>query len=94
MHMQQLGYEVETARADGPRMKGGKAASDGSQLTRYGQVLMSCPGDEYQARQRATWAVADQRSKAIGQKGGVDGIRGPVGPLAQHTADPTEHFGA
>jgi len=39
-----LGYEVEERREGGPRLKSAtRSRSEGNELSRYGQVLMSCP---------------------------------------------------
>jgi hypothetical protein len=88
--MQRLGWEIERSRKDGPRIFGGEASKDGEVVTVLGQVLMSrsrAKQAEYEARKAA---VADMRSKSIGARGGVDGIVGPTGQVAQFSQSPEE----
>lgn len=74
--MQRQGWEVELSRADGPRIDGVPVANDGSAVTAFGgQILMSRTREAHEAYCRRRDGVADMRSKAIGQPGGVDGVR-------------------
>jgi len=80
----ELGFEIERARKDGPRIKGGKVAKDGDTITWRGMVLMSCPRDVWMAeykRGQDRQAAIDQ---TILRPGGLDGVRGPTGRLAQN----------
>lgn len=88
--MLRLGWELETHRKDGPKFVGGLTAKDGDLMTYGGDVLLSRTKEsqrEYEAKKQS---MADMRSKAIGQPGGVDGVRGTTGRPAQHTEDPRE----
>lgn len=87
--MTRLGWVVESARKDGPRLAGGTAASDGSTLTRKGQVLMSRDRSLHQEALQSAWAVAKQRSGAIGEPGNYD--PGPTGRRPQFKDDPREY---
>lgn len=73
-HLSRLGYVVETQRKDGPRIDGGDIVSDGSHVSWMGDVLMSAPLETEQKFATKARSVAEQRSKAIGQRGGVDGV--------------------
>lgn len=89
--MQRLGYEIERHRKDGPRVIGGETAKDGDVLTLFGQYVMSEPLDRYREREARKQSVADMRSNAIGQPGGVDQVRGATGRLANWAVPPDEH---
>lgn len=80
--MAELGWEVERHRKDGPRVRGGLTAKDGDTITKFGQVLMSRPRAMHEQYLAMAAAMADQRAKAIGQPGGVDGVRGATGRVA------------
>lgn len=62
-----LGYEVETHRpgGDGPKPRGTYRAGDGSELTRRGCILMSCPREEYNARERDRQTEIDLQERAM-----------------------------
>lgn len=90
-HLRRLGWVVELARADGPQVAGGDVVTDGSALQMAGLCVMSRPLEKHQEYLRQGYAVADQRAKAIGQPGGVDGIRSVEGRLAQFASDPSEY---
>jgi len=89
--MVRQGWEVETVRKDGPRVTGGAAASDGSAVTMFGQVLMSRSREAHEAYEARKADVANMRSRAIGQRGGIDPFVGPAGKVAEHTVDPGEY---
>lgn len=77
-----MGYTIETMRKDGPRFTGGKLSREGDRVTKSGQVLVSCPIEDYEAQEQAKLSYAaqvDRRSKA---PGGVDGVQGATGRLA------------
>jgi hypothetical protein len=82
--MQELGWEVERQRKDGPRMRGGQTAKDGDLITKFGQVLMSRPREIHEMFMKQAADVANQRAAAIGQPGGVDGVRGTTGKVAHN----------
>lgn len=82
--MAELGWEVERVRKDGPRVRGGLAAKDGDVVTKFGQVLMSRPRAMHEAYLAQAAATANLRAQAIGQPGGVDGVRGPTGKVAHN----------
>ena len=90
-HLRRLGWEVEHARPDGPRIVGGDVSTDGSALQNAGLYVMSRPLEKHVEYLRQGWAVADQRAKAIGQPGGIDGVRSVEGRLAQFASDPSEY---
>lgn len=88
--MLRLGWEMENQRKDGPRIAGGMTTRDGDLITIEDQVLMSRPRERQQAALKKAWDVADVRAKAIGQPGGIDGVRGDGGRPAQFAEDPRE----
>lgn len=65
--MQRLGWVVETWRKDGVKVIGGATQNDGDALTVGGDMVMSLPRAVHEERLRSGWAVADTRSKSIGQ---------------------------
>ena len=89
--MVRLGYVIETHRKDGPRVIGGETSKDGDVVTQFGQYLMSIPMEIHRQREAAKQGVADMRSNAIGQPGGVDQVRGATGRLANWALPPDEH---
>lgn len=91
-HLQRLGYIVETQRKDGPRIVGGDVVSDGTHVSWMGDVLMSAPLEVEERAAAKARDVAAMRSRAIGQKGGVDGVIGPTGQAAYFVQDPSEHI--
>lgn len=91
MHMRMLGWTVELARKDGPQIIGGDVSTDGTALQLRGSYVMSRPVEAHLAALREGWAVADQRARAIGQPGGIDGVRSADGKLAQFASDPSEY---
>jgi hypothetical protein len=88
--LQTQGWVVETHRKDGPRIVGGLTVKDGDYLAIHDQVIMSRPRELEEQYERHKAALADGRSLAIGQRGGVDPFRGPTGRLPQFTEDPRE----
>lgn len=88
--MQRLGWAIESHRKDGPKLEGGDTSKDGDMLTYDGQVLMSRPAEMEAQRAERVREVAALRSKAIGQRGGVDAITGPTGQAAYFAQDPSE----
>ncbi len=87
-----LGYVVEERRKNGPHFAGVHSAVEGGQVTRAGQVLVSCPMGEHLQRynegQRRTDAVAIN----IRKHGDPDGVhKGPTGRPAYWQEDPSEH---
>lgn len=88
--MREQGWVIEVARKDGPRLSGAITATDGSELAFKDQKLMSRPRALHEAYEREKLGVADRRSLAIGQPGGLDAIRGPTGRLPVFTEDPRE----
>lgn len=90
--MQRNGWVVETHRKDGPRVVGGLTSKDGDVLTIAGDYVMSRSREAHAAYEAAKHKVADLRSKAIGQRGGVDQVRGDNGRLAEHQEDAREQF--
>lgn len=87
--MKRLGWEVELQRKGGPVLIGGDAASDGSACTRNGMILMSRSREKHVEYEREKFAVADDRSRAIGRLGGADQVAGVYGH-AHNTADSRE----
>lgn len=85
------GWEIEIARKDGIKILGGKPAADGSAVTLFGQIVMSRSVEAHEAYLAKKHALAATRSKAIGQRGGVDGVRGDNGRLAEFKEDPGEY---
>lgn len=88
--MLRLGWVQEFHRKGGPMILGGDVASDGAAITLRGSVLVSRGRAEHEAYERQKFAVADQRARSIGQKGGVDAIVGPTGRPAEWKQDPRE----
>jgi hypothetical protein len=89
--LRRCGWRLETHSKDGPKLLGGDAASDGSQLVRNGMYLMSRPNEATRKYEAEKFQVAKDRSKAIGQNGGADPVVGPYG-LAKSTADAREQL--
>ncbi len=81
--MERLGWVIETKRKDGPRVVGGATAADGSALTVGGQIVMSRTRAAQEEYERTKLGMASMRSRAIGQKGGIDAVRGDQGKFAQ-----------
>ncbi|MSX03199.1 MAG: hypothetical protein F2813_08600 [Actinobacteria bacterium] len=90
--MERLGWIVETHRKDGPKVLGGQRAADGAALTIAGDVVMSRSREAQAAYEASKHGMADLRSTAIGQRGGIDGVRGDNGRLATHAEDAAERF--
>lgn len=88
--MLRLGWTVEHHRKGGPIVRGGEVASDGSAITLRGGILVSRPREHQEAYEREKFAVADARARAIGQRGGVDGLVDPTGRVAEWRQDPRE----
>lgn len=82
--LMRLGWVVETHRKDGPRVIGGMTSKDGDALTIAGDYVMSRSREAQEAYERSKNKMADMRSAAIGQRGGVDGVRGDNGSMAYH----------
>lgn len=91
MEMRRMGWVVELARKDGPRIVGGDVSADGTALEYKGGYVMSRPKEVHEAYLRQVASVADTRAKAIGQPGGIDGVRGVPGRLAEFAHDPREY---
>jgi hypothetical protein len=91
MHLRMLGWTVELSRKDGPQVRGGDVSKDGTSLEYRGGYVMSRTREAHLAELQAGWVVADQRARAIGQPGGIDGVRGVEGRLAQFASDPAEY---
>jgi hypothetical protein len=65
-HYSGLGYEVEIYRGDsGPRPRGRFRAGDGAELQRAGCVLMSCPREDYEARNMEAQSGLDPMEKLV-----------------------------
>ena len=90
-YMAALGYELEYKRPGGPAFPGLNASADGTSITRLGQVLMSCPMEEYLRRYNDGQAKVDSLSLNIAKHGDADGrIAGPTGRPAYWAEDPSE----
>jgi hypothetical protein len=86
-----LGYEIEVKRKGGPFFPGVNASADGTQITRYGQVLVSCPMEQYLAEFNAGQARVDSVMDVIRKHGDPDGAwKGPTGRPAYWVEDPAE----
>lgn len=73
----ELGYQVETVRAGGPSTAASRNATPGAKVTSGGQVLVSCPLEEFQAREAEGQALSGALERRILKDGGVeDGMRG------------------
>jgi hypothetical protein len=60
------GYEVETVRVGGPRLKSSRTArAEGSECTRFGMVLMSCPLEEKLERDAEGQLNADANDRRM-----------------------------
>ncbi len=68
----QLGYDVELVRTGGPISAIGKTIKEGDAVTSGGQVLVSCPIEEKQARDEQGWAIADAMDRRILRDGNID----------------------
>lgn len=88
--MQQQGWVIERHTKDGLKVLGGETAKDGDALTVNGQVVMTKSRALHEEYERSKHGMADLRSRAIGQPGGIDGVRGANGRLAQYSDDPRE----
>lgn len=80
--MERLGWVIETKRKDGPQVVGGATAADGTALTVGGQIVMSRSREAQRRYEDEKIRMSTLRAQAIGQKGGVDGVRGDRGQLA------------
>lgn len=89
--MRHLGWTPETWRKDGPKLIGGEAASDGTQLTRNGMLLMSRAKDASKKYEAEKFQVAAERSARISHNGGIDPVTGLFG-VAKSTADSREQI--
>lgn len=80
-YFEALGYEVELQRKGGPEPVMGKLhqKNDGSPIEVMGQVLMSCPLADKQARDRSAQEEVDQIEERIVRPTGLDNIRGFTG---------------
>lgn len=88
--MLKFGWVIENHRKDGPKIDG-LTSKDGDLLTVEDQVVMSRPRELHKAALKRAWDIADVRAKAIGQPGGIDGVRGDGGRPAQFADDPREY---
>lgn len=82
--MLNLGFEIERPRKDGPKIAGGRASAEGDRIELRGNVLMSCPLEVYKQRYEEGQRRADLIDEAIGRPGGIDGLRGTTGRLAEN----------
>lgn len=89
--MRRCGWNIESARKDGPRLIGGDAVSDSTNLTRNGMVLMSRLKETSAKYEAEKVQVAKDRSASIGQHGGADPVAGLYG-LAKSTVDSREQI--
>lgn len=94
-----MGYEVEKVRAGGPRSAVGKTVTEGGNVTSKGQILMSCPMEDKEARDADGQAIATGWEKRILRDGNVDdGFRGrgrmQIAVDPDKTAAPTVEYGA
>jgi hypothetical protein len=92
-YMVGLGWEVETKRVGGPLFPGVNASSDGSAITRQGQVLLSCPKEMYDSMYWAGQSRVDAVASQISKHGDADGpLKGPTGRPAYWAEDPAEQI--
>lgn len=90
-HMMELGYEVETRRPGGPHFLGVNASAEGTAVVRFGQMLMSCPLELYQARMTEGQSRCDRLEASIRKFGDPDGpFKGPTGRPAYYVGEPDE----
>ena len=86
-----LGYIVEERRKGGPHFPGVHASVDGGQVTRAGQVLVSCPMEEHLQRMSEGQRRTDATTAMIRKHGDPDGPqKGPTGRPAYWQEDPAE----
>lgn len=90
--MEALGYEVVLHSKDGPRVRGSRSAAVGSAVTVRGQVLMSCPMEEFLARYWEGQKRADAQMTAIRQAGGIDSLRNTSNGAPVSVAQNIEEF--
>ena len=65
-HYLALGYEVETLREGGPRLKHVRASrTEGTECSRFGQILMSCPLELKQERDAEGQRIADNNDRRM-----------------------------
>ena len=79
-----LDFQIETLRKDGPRVRGGNTSREGDQIMWRGNVLISCPIENWKGQLEAGWKVADEYDKRSMAPGGIDGLRGTTGKPATH----------
>lgn len=82
--MLSLGYWIVKQSKDGPRVVGGKTSADGDRIEMRGQVLMACLLSEHLERYNAGQQRADMIDEGIKRPGGIDGLRGTTGRLANN----------
>lgn len=77
-YVEQLGYTVEKVRADGPTSSASRAGELGSKVTAGGQVLVSCPMEEFEARESDGQSLSGALEARILKEGGDtrDPLRG------------------
>lgn len=77
-YVHELGYEVETVRKGGPTTAASRNATDGAKVTSGGLVLVSCPREDYEAREAVGQHVAGELEGRILKDGGavMDAMRG------------------
>lgn len=76
-YVQELGYEVEKVRPNGPVTGASRRAQDGAPVTSGGLVLVSCPMEEWEARSNDGQERVTQMEKRILRDDALqDGLRG------------------
>jgi hypothetical protein len=83
-YYKEIGYRVEVADKDGPRLAGGTTVKDGEEITMRGMLLMSCDMERYREIQRSGpdgntgWDDAERVERKIidKERGGIDKLRG------------------
>ncbi len=69
------GYQIETVREHGPKLKGGRARAEGSECSRMGCVLMSRPMDEVLADRAEGQLVADAMDRKMADPLKAESVR-------------------
>lgn len=76
-YLNQLGYEVEKVRPNGPTSSASYQGTEGGKVTSGGQILVSAPMDRFETRVTDGQEMAGLLEKRILRHGGVeDAMRG------------------
>ena len=85
----ELEYEIETVREHGPKLKGSRARTEGSECSRRGCVLMSRPLADVQAERAQSQSMADAMDLRMADPLKAENIRGGRGVAVSYLGNNT-----